>query len=104
MQVVIITTIFETSSHVWRILTALTVVPERTSSFFDKFIFFPLSEGCYMLPAAIVMSVWMDVADSSASRSKVSFDKICHNVLKVTVQFDYERLGGPLRLVTTTTT
>lgn len=75
MQVVIATTILETVDHVWRILTALTLASDRDSAFWNKMVFFPLTEGCYILPSAIVISVWMDVTNSSASRMKVT----CHN-------------------------
>lgn len=71
MRAVIGTAVLESASHVWKILSAFGVISDRTSGYWDERVFFPLAEGSYMLPAAIVISVWMDVAKSSMSRVKV---------------------------------
>ena len=71
MRAIIGTVVLESSSHVWKILTAIGVISDRTSGYWDGRVFFPLAEGSYMLPSAIVISVWLDVAKVSMSRAKV---------------------------------
>lgn len=71
MRVVAATALLEISSHVWKICTTVGVISERASEYWDERLFFPLAEGSYMLPSAIVISVWMDVANSSMSRVQV---------------------------------
>ena len=77
MRAVIGTTLLESASDVWKILTATGVVSDRMSGYWDERVFFPLAEGSYMLPSAIVISVWVDVAKASTSRSKVSYSHVC---------------------------
>lgn len=64
--------VFNISSYVWKILTAIGVTSHSTSAYWDARLFMPLTEGMLVLPVAIVVSVWMDVAKSSLSRSKVT--------------------------------
>lgn len=45
---------------------------DTSSAYWQAMVLFPLSEGFLVLPAAIVVSVWMDVANSSMSRLKVN--------------------------------
>lgn len=73
MRVVIGTAMIEAISHVWKILAAGGVFSDRTSAYWDDRLFFPLAEGSYLLASAIVISVWMDVANSSMSRAKVTY-------------------------------
>ena len=61
----------ESAGHAWKILTAAAVISDSQSRYWEETIFFPLAEGSYMLPSAIVISVWVDVANSSLSRAKV---------------------------------
>ncbi|CAM9228060.1 unnamed protein product, partial [Hapterophycus canaliculatus] len=70
-RVVLVSVAFDIGSYVWKILTLLKVVTHSTSAFWDARIIFPLTEGLVVFPAAIVISVWMDVANNSLSRSKV---------------------------------
>ena len=53
-------------------MAALSLSYESTFEYWDARLFFPLSEGLKVLPTAIVVSVWMDVANSTMSRSKVN--------------------------------
>lgn len=71
MRAVIGTALLESGSDVWKILTAIGIISDRTSGYWDEKVFFPLAEGSYMLPSAIVISVWVDVAKASTSRAKV---------------------------------
>ncbi|CAM9889050.1 unnamed protein product, partial [Scytosiphon promiscuus] len=70
-RVVSISVMFDIISYTWKVLTSLKVISHATSAFWNARIIFPLSEGLVVLPAAIVISVWMDVANNSLSRSKV---------------------------------
>lgn len=68
---VIGTALIEVMSHIWKILAAIGVFSDSTSGYWDERVFFPLSEGSNMLASGIVISVWIDVANSSMSRAKV---------------------------------
>lgn len=71
IRLVLASVVVDISDHLWKILTAVGVVSDPTFTYWDERIFLPLSEGLMVLPTAIVISVWMDVANSSMSRSKV---------------------------------
>lgn len=71
MRVVIGTALIEAVSHIWKILAAVGVFSDRKSAYWDDRVFLPLSEGSNMLASGIVISVWVDVANSSMSRAKV---------------------------------
>lgn len=71
IRVVIGTALIEAISHIWKILAAAGAFSDRTSAYWDDRVFFPLSEGSNMLASGIVISVWIDVANSSMSRAKV---------------------------------
>lgn len=68
---VLVSVTFDIISYSWKILAALSVSLESTFDYWDGRVFFPLSEGLTVLPTAIVVSVWIDVANSTMSRSKV---------------------------------
>lgn len=76
MRMVIGTAALEISSYTWKVLTATGIVSNQTSERWDERVFFPLSEGFYMLPSVIVISVWMDVTRPSFSRVQVRFDAV----------------------------
>lgn len=82
VRVVLVSVAFDIISYAWKILAALSVASESTFDYWDARVFFPLSEGLMVLPSAIVVSVWMDVANSALSRSKVkqaTFVRSNHN-------------------------
>ena len=72
MRVVLVSVIVDIIHYAWKMLTAVGVISDLTSAYWQARILFPLSEGLLVLPAAIVVSVWMDVANSSMSRTKVN--------------------------------
>lgn len=69
---VLVSVTFDIVSYAWKILAALSFTFESTFDYWDARVFYPLSEGLVVLPTAIVVSVWMDVANSTLSRSKVN--------------------------------
>lgn len=71
-------TVINICSYTWRILTAAGLISDAVSSYWYARILFPISEGFLVLPAAMVVSVWVDVANSSMSRSKVTIGRILY--------------------------
>lgn len=71
MRVVLVSMVIDIIHDVWKMLAAAGVISDARSTFWHGCVLFPLAEGMMVLPAAIVVSVWMDVANSSMSRSKV---------------------------------
>ncbi|CAN0124928.1 unnamed protein product, partial [Ectocarpus fasciculatus] len=72
IRVVLLSVLFNISGYSWKILTAVGVISDSVSAYWEARLFFPLTEGFMILPTAIVISVWMDVANSSLSRSKLA--------------------------------
>ncbi|CAM9559967.1 unnamed protein product, partial [Ectocarpus sp. 4 AP-2014] len=72
IRVVLLSVLFNIISYSWKIMTAVGVISDVVSAWWDARLFFPLTEGFMILPTAIVISVWMDVANSSLSRLKLA--------------------------------
>lgn len=72
VRVVLVSVVVDIISYAWKFLAALSLFSESTFDYWDARVFFPLSEGLKVLPTAIVVSVWMDVANSTMSRVKVN--------------------------------
>lgn len=72
IRVILVSVVFDIVSYWWKVMAALSLSYESTFEYWDARLFFPLSEGLKVLPTAIVVSVWMDVANSTMSRSKVN--------------------------------
>ncbi|CAM9784359.1 unnamed protein product [Ectocarpus sp. 8 AP-2014] len=77
IRVVLLSVLFNISSYAWKILTAVGVISDSVSASWGARLIFPLTEGFMILPTAIVISVWMDVANSSLSRSKAMVVQLC---------------------------
>lgn len=86
---VVVSVTFDAVSNVWKMLVALSLSYESTFDYWDARVFFPLSEGLVVLPTAIVVSVWMDVANSTMSRSKVN--KLLQSLEKNTTNSELKR-------------
>ncbi|CAM9198385.1 unnamed protein product [Ectocarpus sp. 12 AP-2014] len=67
IRVVLLSVLFNIISYSWKTMTAVGVISDVVSASWDARLFFPLTEGFMILPTAIVISVWMDVANSSLS-------------------------------------
>ena len=91
MRVVLVSAVVDLISYLWKMLTAVGVVSDATSAYWNARLIFPVAEGCMVLPCALVVSVWMDVANSSMSRSKVTYDMWYRFSQLFTVAFRSER-------------
>ncbi|CBN76188.1 expressed unknown protein [Ectocarpus siliculosus] len=77
IRVVLFSVLLDISCYAWKILTAAGMISDYVSASWNARLFFPLTEGFLILPTAIVISVWMDVANSSLSRLKAMTVQLC---------------------------
>jgi len=69
---VVLCVVFDIFSSIWKMLAATNLVSDSMFAYWDSRIVLPISEGIMFLPVAMVVSVWVDVANSTMSRLKVS--------------------------------
>ena len=73
IRVVVVCVVFDMISSIWKVLAATSLVSDSTFTYWNARIVLPISEGSMFLPVAMVVSVWVDVANSTMSRAKVNF-------------------------------